>query len=328
LKGDGLQNRASCATKKNLYTMKVRVGLVQIGAEKDPSQTLAKAEAYFREAASRGAQILCTPELFATPYFCQRTDPAAFAFAEDVPLGPTSQTLARLAAELKTVVIAGIFERRAPGLCHNSAVVFGQDGRFLGLYRKMHVPEEPAYHEKFYFAPGDLGYPVWSTPYGTFSLLICWDQWFPEAARIAALNGAQMLFYPTSIGWHPEEKETEGPDQLAAWQTIQRAHAIANGCFVVAVNRVGWEARDHGKGLEFWGHSFVVDPLGRVLAEGKEREEVLVAELDLALVEETRRHWPFLRDRRTDSYGPLLCLYGKPPKAVPPLKRFVEGGKG
>ncbi|WP_174582961.1 carbon-nitrogen hydrolase [Candidatus Methylacidithermus pantelleriae] len=289
--------------------MKVSVGLIQMGAEKDSQETLAKAGRLFHEAAARGASILCTPELFATPYFCQKMDPANFRLAEEIPGGPTARTLARVAQELGVVIIGGVFERRAPGVYHNSALIMGEDGKVLGLYRKMHLPEEPGYYEKYYFAPGDLGYRVWPTRYGPLSVLICWDQWFPEAARSSVLQGAVLLFYPTSIGWHPQEKEKEGRHQLAAWQIVQRAHAIANGCYVVAVNRVGWEAGDEGTGLEFWGHSFVADPLGRIVAEAGEQEEILVAELDLSLVEETRKFWPFLRDRRVDSYRSILGLF-------------------
>lgn len=282
-----------------------RVGLVQMACARDPNENLEKAVWRIREAAARGAELVCLPELFRTQYFCRVEDPDLFALAERVP-GPTTERLATLARELRVTIVAPVFERRAPGLYHNSAAVILPDGSLAGIYRKMHIPHDPLYFEKYYFAPGDTGFRVFQTPCGPVAALICWDQWFPEAARLAALGGAILILYPTAIGWHPAEKDTEGEAQLDAWRTVQRAHAIANGVFVGAVNRVGREGPP-GQDLEFWGASFLVDPFGRVLAQaGASEETVLVAECDPALVEQTRRHWPFLRDRRTEAYGGLL----------------------
>jgi N-carbamoylputrescine amidase len=282
-----------------------RVGLIQMACARDPHENLAKAGWRIREAAGRGAQVICLQELFRSEYFCREENAALFALAEPVP-GPTTETLGALARELAVVIIAPLFERRAPGLYHNTAAVIDADGALAGRYRKMHIPDDPLYYEKFYFAPGDLGFPCCETRYCRLAVLICWDQWYPEAARAASLGGASVLFYPTAIGWHPAEKQEHGASQLDAWRTIQRAHAIANGVYVAAVNRVGYEGAPES-GLEFWGSSFAADPFGRVLAEASpDREETLVVECDTRRIEEVRRNWPFLRDRRIDAYAPLL----------------------
>jgi N-carbamoylputrescine amidase len=281
-----------------------KVGLVQMAMSPDLGENLSRAVARVRDAAAAGAEVVCLPELFRSPYFCQREDPALFDLAEPVP-GPSSEALGRVARELGVAVVAPVFERRAPGLYHNSAAVIDADGRLLGLYRKMHIPDDPAFYEKFYFAPGDLGFRAFDTRAGRIGTLICWDQWYPEGARLTALQGAAVLFYPTAIGWHPHEKDAHGPAQRAAWQTVQRAHAIANGVYVAVVNRVGHERPpEGGPGLEFWGSSFLADPFGVVLAEAAVgKEEVLVGEVDLGRIEDVRRNWPFLRDRRIDAYG-------------------------
>jgi N-carbamoylputrescine amidase len=283
----------------------VRVGLVQMRCRADPAANLRAALAHVATAARRGAEIVCLPELFRTRYFCQAEDHANFALAEPVP-GPTTAALARHARRLRVAVVASVFERRAPGLYHNTAVVLDAGGALVGMYRKMHVPDDPRYYEKFYFTPGDLGFRAWPVGPARVGTLVCWDQWYPEAARLTALAGAEIIFYPTAIGWHPAEKAAEGEAQHAAWETVQRAHAIANGVFVAVPNRVGHEAPAGGAGIEFWGRSFVADPAGRVLARaGTGREEVLVADCDLTAVETQRTHWPFLRDRRVDAYGDL-----------------------
>jgi len=277
------------------------VGLVQMRCSEDPTENLARAVAGIREAARQGAQIACTQELFRSRYFCQSEDPARFALAEPVP-GPSSEALGKLAAELGITIVASLFERRAEGLYHNTAVVLDADGSVAGRYRKMHIPDDPLYYEKFYFTPGDLGFQSFETRQARVGTLVCWDQWFPEAARLTALAGAQILFYPTAIGWQFDEGQDEDAAQHDAWETVQRAHAIANGVFVVAVNRVGRE-----EGIRFWGQSFVADPFGRVLARAPSDEEaVLVVECDLALVEHVRQLWPFLRDRRIDAYPDLV----------------------
>jgi N-carbamoylputrescine amidase len=284
---------------------KFRVGLVQMACALDPNENLAKAEWRVREAVGRGAQVVCLQELFRSQYFCREENADLFALAEPVP-GPTTERLGRLARELKVILIAPLFERRAPGLYHNTAAVIGRKGELLGIYRKMHIPEDPLYYEKYYFAPGDLGFPAFSTPYGRISVLICWDQWYPEAARAAALRGASVLFYPTAIGWHPAEKQQQGAAQLDAWRTMQRAHAIANGVYVAVANRVGREGPAE-RAIEFWGSSFIADPFGQVIAEATDSEEVtLLADCDPRRIEEVRRNWPFLRDRRIDAYAPLL----------------------
>ena len=281
-----------------------RVGLVQLRVGADPAANIDAAIARIREAAARGAEIVCLPELFRTAYFCQREDPALFDLAEPIP-GPTTEVLARIARELRIVIVASLFERRAAGVYHNTAVVLDADGAVRGRYRKMHIPDDPLYYEKFYFTPGDLGFAAFDTAVGKVGTLVCWDQWYPEAARLTALAGADVLFYPTAIGWHPSEKAEHGEAQVTAWQIMQRAHAIANGVYVAAVNRVGHEGPADG-GLEFWGASFVCDPFGVVLAEASRTDEaVLVVECDRAHQEEVRRNWPFLRDRRIDAYAPI-----------------------
>jgi N-carbamoylputrescine amidase len=286
------------------------VGLVQMTAEPLREANLEKAIVRIREASRRGAQIICLQELFSSPYFCQEEDHAWFDTAEEIP-GPTTGELSRAAKECGVVVIAPVFERRTAGVYHNSAVVIDADGTLLGRYRKMHIPDDPLYYEKFYFTPGDLGFQSFQTRFGRIGVLICWDQWYPEAARLTALRGAEMIFYPTAIGWHPSEKPDFGESQVQAWRTIQKSHAIANGVFVAAVNRVGLELTLQGsdskpagyKGIEFWGGSFVSDPSGQILGEAaRNREELLIVECDLGLIEEQRRHWPFLRDRRVDAY--------------------------
>ena len=280
------------------------IGLVQMRMDSDPAANLDRAVSHIREAARRGARVVCLPELFRTPYFCQREDAALFDLAEPIP-GPTSDALAKIARELGVVVVASLFERRAAGVYHNTAVVLDADGTERGRYRKMHIPDDPLYYEKFYFTPGDLGFRAFDTAVGKVGTLVCWDQWYPEAARLTALAGADVLFYPTAIGWHPREKAEYGAAQVNAWQVMQRAHAIANGVYVAAVNRVGHEGSADG-GIEFWGTSFVSDPFGVVIAEApRDDEAVLVVECDRAHLEDVRRNWPFLRDRRIDAYAPI-----------------------
>ena len=284
---------------------KFRVGLVQMACGVDPNENLAKAEWRIREAAGKGAQIISVQELFRSQYFCREERADLFDLAEPIP-GPTSESFARLARELKVVIVGSVFERRAAGVYHNTALVIDADGELLGIYRKMHIPDDPLYFEKFYFTPGDLGFRAFDTRFGRIAALVCWDQWYPEAARLAALSGAQVLFYPTAIGWHPAEKAEFGAAQHDAWRTIQRSHAIANGIYVAAANRVGYEGPP-GHGIEFWGSSFVADPFGQVIAQASvDQEEILVAECDPARQEEVRQHWPFLRDRRIDAYAPIV----------------------
>jgi N-carbamoylputrescine amidase len=286
-----------------------KIGLVQMAMSADPEANLRRAIAKLAEAAAAGARLVCLPELFRSQYFAQREDPAQFDLAEPVP-GPSTEALGQAARQAGVVVIAGLFERRAPGLYHNSAAVIDADGRVVGIYRKMHIPDDPAYYEKFYFTPGDLGFRAFDTRVGRIGTLVCWDQWYPEAARLTALQGASVLVYPTAIGWHPAEKATHGAAQLDAWRTIQRSHAIANGCYVAAVNRVGYEQPAGGDGLEFWGSSFLADPLGTVVVEAPpDRETVLIGEVDVARIETVRRGWPFLRDRRIDAYGGIASRY-------------------
>ena len=270
-----------------------------------PAENRARAVEKIRAAAARGANIVCLPELFASQYFCQTEDHANFQLAEEIP-GPSSDRLGGLAAELKIVIVASLFERRAAGLYHNTAIVLDADGTLMGRYRKMHIPDDPLYYEKFYFTPGDLGFRSWNTRHGKLGVCVCWDQWFPEAARLTALSGAQLLFYPTAIGWHPGEKDQYGHAQHSSWETIQRGHAIANGCYVAAVNRVGHEAPAGGAGIDFWGQSFLCDPAGQIIAKaGIRDEETLLVDIDFARVEEQRTHWPFLRDRRIESYADI-----------------------
>jgi len=290
---------------------KYAVGLIQMSATPDPEENLKRAIDRVRDAARRGAKIICLPELFQTQYFCQREDSSLFDLAEPIP-GPTTEKLAAVARELHIVLVASLFEKRAPGVYHNTAVTFDADGAMSNIYRKMHIPDDPLYYEKYYFTPGDLGFKAFDTNVGRVGTLVCWDQWYPEGARITALQGAHLLFYPTAIGWHPAEKAEFGVAQHDAWRTIQRAHAIANGVYVAVVNRVGFEHGDvrgnraPGQGLEFWGGSFFADPFGRVLTEASSaKEEILLGEVNLKELEEIRRNWPFLRDRRIESYAQI-----------------------
>ena len=286
-------------------TEKFKVGCVQMSCSVDPNENLAKAEWKIREAAGRGAQVICLQELFRSQYFCRSEDHALFALAEPIP-GPSTQTLGKLARELGVVIVASLFERRAAGVYHNTAAILDTHGEIAGIYRKMHIPDDPLYYEKFYFAPGDTGFVNFDTRFGRLGVLVCWDQWYPEGARLSSLGGADILFYPTAIGWHPSEKAEFGKAQLDAWQTIQRSHSIANGIYVAAVNRVGYEGTPES-GIEFWGSSFVSDPFGRVIAQAsQDKEETLIVECDPKIMEETRQHWPFLRDRRIDAYAPIL----------------------
>ena len=290
---------------------KFTIGLIQMRCTKDADENLARAVEKIAEAGKRGAQIICMHELFRGEYFCRTEDASLFDLAEPVP-GPSTATLARTAKENKVALVVSLFERRAAGVYHNTCAVIDADGSYLGKYRKMHIPDDPLYYEKFYFTPGDLGFPNFDTKYVRLGVQICWDQWYPEGSRLTALRGAQVIFYPTSIGWHPKEKAEFGAAQLDAWRTIQRAHAIANGTFVAAVNRVGYEGNPAAgdAGLEFWGNSFVADPFGQILAQaGSDKEEILVVECDAAKSEETRRNWPFLRDRRIDAYQPIASRW-------------------
>jgi N-carbamoylputrescine amidase len=283
----------------------VTLGLLQHACGESPAANLRRTLALAEKAARKGARIICTQELFRSQYFCQAERHEYFSLAEVIP-GPSTRAFQAVAKKHRVVIIASLFERRAAGLYHNTAVVIDADGRLLGRYRKMHIPDDPLYHEKFYFTPGDTGFRSWDTRHGRIGVLICWDQWYPEAARLTAMQGANLLLYPTAIGWHPREKRAHGVAQHDAWETIQRSHAIANGCYVAAVNRVGHEQPEGGDGLEFWGRSFVAGPDGRVLARASgEEEEILLTPLDFAKVDATRTHWPFLRDRRIDAYSGL-----------------------
>jgi len=285
----------------------VKLGLIQTAASANPDANLKKTLGLADRAAKLGAQIICTQELFRSRYFCQSEEHKNFELAEPIP-GPSTAAFQKLARKNKVVVIASLFERRTAGVYHNTAAVIDADGSLLGVYRKMHIPDDPLYYEKFYFTPGDLGFRAWQTRYGKIGVLICWDQWYPEAARLTALQGAQILFYPTAIGWHPGEKKKYGEQQHDAWETIQRGHAVANGCYVAVPNRVGHEVLDGvgGDGIEFWGQSFVVGTSGEILAKASAaREETLIVPVDLTAVDTTRTHWPFLRDRRIDAYGDL-----------------------
>ena len=285
---------------------KVNIGLVQMSCTQDKQANLRKAMDRVREAAGKGAQVVCLQELFASLYFCDTEDYANFRLAEPIP-GPSSETLGKLAAELGVVIVASLFEKRARGIYHNTAVVLDADGAYLGKYRKMHIPDDPAYYEKFYFTPGDLGYQVFKTRFGTLGVLVCWDQWYPEAARITALMGAEVLFYPTAIGWAGAQDEATNREQFDAWRTIQRSHAVANGVHVVGVNRVGLE---QDGAMRFWGGSFVSNPFGTLLAEAShDGEEVLVVAVDTSETDRYRTHWPFMRDRRIDSYQPITQRY-------------------
>jgi N-carbamoylputrescine amidase len=316
---------------------KFTVALVQMRMGADPEVNFSAALRHIREAAKLGAQIVCLPELFRTQYFCQREDLSLFDLAEPIP-GPSTAKLAEAARDSHVAVVASLFERRAPGLYHNTAVTFDCDGQIAGIYRKMHIPDDPLYYEKYYFAPGDLGFQAVDTAAGRVGTLVCWDQWYPEAARLTVLQGAEVLLYPTAIGWHPAEKDEFGAAQFDAWRTIQRSHAIANGVYVAAVNRVGLEHGDvriaHGEvklangdilgnrtsgpGLEFWGGSFLADPFGRIVAKaGHDAEEIVLGEIDRSLIEETRRNWPFLRDRRVDAYAPITQRFLDPAQTGP-----------
>ena len=284
---------------------KFKLGLIQMSCGVGVEENLQKALSLISQAAQRGAQIICLQELFRSQYFCQKQDATMFDLAETIP-GPSTEALAAAARQHQIVIVGSLFERRDAGVYHNTAVVLDADGSLLGTYRKMHIPDDPLYYEKYYFTPGDLGYRCFDTRYGRIGVLVCWDQWYPEGARLTALQGAKVLFYPTAIGWHPAERVQYGATQHDAWRTIQRAHAIANGVYVAAVNRVGHEGPAEG-GLEFWGSSFVSDPFGVVLSEASNsKEEILVVECDLAHLESVRRSWPFLRDRRIDSYGEIV----------------------
>ena len=283
----------------------VRLGLLQTHCSADPADNLRRTLALAAKAAKQGAQIICTQELFRSQYFCQAEDHKYFDLAESVP-GPSTRAFQTFAAKHRAVVIASLFEKRASGVYHNTAAVIDADGSFLGIYRKMHIPDDPLFYEKFYFTPGDLGFKAWKTRYAKIGVCICWDQWYPEAARLTAMQGAEILFYPTAIGWHPKEKHDYGETQHGAWEIIQRSHAVANGCYVAVPNRVGLEKPAGGEGLEFWGQSFVAGTSGQLLAKASaNKEEVLVVGVDLNKVDITRTHWPFLRDRRIDAYGDL-----------------------
>jgi N-carbamoylputrescine amidase len=283
----------------------VTLGLLQHACGADPAANLKRTLGLAEEAARRGADIICTQELCCSQYFCQSEDHANFRLAERIP-GPRTAAFQRLAKKRGVVVVASLFEKRASGLYHNTAAVIDADGSLLGIYRKMHIPDDPLYYEKFYFTPGDTGFRAWKTKFGRIGVLICWDQWYPEAARLTALQGAEILLYPTAIGWHPAEKKRDGAAQHGAWETIQRSHAVANGCFVAACNRIGLEQPVGGPGIEFWGQSFVAGTGGQVLARAAvAKEEILLVPVDLAEVDRTRTHWPFLRDRRIDAYGDL-----------------------
>lgn len=291
-----------------------KIALIQMRCTNDGPANLKKAQAMLEEAASKGAQVACLPELFMSEYFCQKEDPALFDLAEPIP-GPTTQALGETAKKTGMVIVGSLFEKRAPGVYHNTAVVFEKDGSIAGLYRKMHIPHDPLFYEKYYFTPGDLGFKSFDTSVANIGTLVCWDQWYPEGARLTAMQGANVLFYPTAIGWQPYEKAEFGEAQQNAWETAQRAHAIANGVYVAAVNRIGHEgdpeAIKNGGGIEFWGHSFICDPFGRMLAVAShDKEEILIAECNPKWMEQTRRWWPFFRDRRIDAYGNITQRFG------------------
>ncbi len=294
--------------KTTAVSHKVRVGLIQMSCSTQPKENLAKALSRIKQAAKEGAQVVCMQELFRSQYFCQSEDDAQFALAESIP-GPTTQALSRAAAAAKIALIGSVFERRAEGLYHNTAVIFNEKGKLIGTYRKMHIPDDPCYYEKFYFTPGDAtpGFQSFKTERARIGTLVCWDQWYPEAARLTALAGAQLIFYPTAIGWHIKDEPEVKRGQADAWELIQRSHAVANGCFVCSVNRVGRE-----QNLQFWGGSFIADPFGKIIAKaGHDTEEILHAECDLEQIDWTRRHWPFFRDRRVDAYGGVTKRWGE-----------------
>lgn len=292
-----------------MKTKAVSLGLVQTYADENPEVNLQRQLQLIKQAADQGAKIICTQELFASRYFCQEEKHDYFSLAERIPEGASTQALCQLAKEKKVVIVGSLFEHRMAGVYHNTAIIVDADGALLGRYRKMHIPDDPRYYEKFYFTPGDLGFRAWQTRYAKIGVLICWDQWYPEAARLTALQGAEVLFYPTAIGWHPEEKAKYGEAQHSAWETIQRSHAIANGCYVAVANRIGHEGlkgESETEGIEFWGQSFIADTQGTVIKKASiEKEEVLVVPVDLSSVETTRTHWPFFRDRRIDAYHSL-----------------------
>jgi len=288
-------------SKKNVVTL----GLLQHACSADPKANLKKTLALAEQAARKGAQIICTQELFRSQYFCQSEDHGYFDLAEPIP-GPSTAAFQKLAKKHGVVIVASLFEKRASGLYHNTAVIIDADGKLLGIYRKMHIPDDPLFYEKFYFTPGDTGFRAWDTKFGKIGVLICWDQWYPEGARLTAMQGAEILFYPTAIGWHPKEKAEYGVNQHGAWETIQRSHAVANGCYVAAINRIGLEQPIGGDGLEFWGQSFVAGTSGQIIAKASvDREEVMIVPVELGKVDVTRTHWPFLRDRRIDAYENL-----------------------
>src|ERR1051325_1872342 len=294
----------------------VKIGLLQHACGPDPAANLQKTLAATERAAHQGAQMICTQELFRSQYFCQSEDHQHFQLAEPIP-GPSTEAFQKLARQRQVVIVASLFEKRAAGLYHNTAVVIDADGSVLGCYRTMHIPDDPLDYEKFYFTPGDLGFRSWQTRHGKIGVLVCWDQWYPEAARLTAMQGAEILFYPTAIGWHPAEKAGQGELQHSAWETIQRSHAVANGCYVAVPNRVGHE-KLAGEGLEFWGQSFVAGTSGEILAKATaDREEIHVVSLDLSQVDATRTHWPFLRDRRIDAYGDLTKRFISSPELFP-----------
>lgn len=288
----------------------ITLGLLQHACTVEPAENLKKTLALAEAAAKKGAKIVCTQELFRSQYFCQNEDHANFKLAEPIP-GPSTVAFQKIAKKYNVVIVASLFERRASGLYHNTAAIIDSGGALLGIYRKMHIPDDPLFYEKFYFTPGDTGFRAWQTKYGKIGVLICWDQWYPEGARLTALQGAMVLFYPTAIGWHPMEKTEYGVQQRQAWQLVQRGHAVANGVYVAAVNRVGHEPGPPGQpGLEFWGTSFLCDPQGQIIAEAStDKEETLIAEVDPQRIEEIRRGWPFLRDRRIDAYGDITKRY-------------------
>ena len=288
---------------------RVRIGLIQRKTSNDPAANREATVQAIIEAAKRGAQIICTQELFCSLYFCQTEDHSQFDLAETIP-GPSTEALGKVAKDHGIVIVGSLFERRAPGLYHNTAVIMDADGSLKGMYRKMHIPDDPLFYEKFYFTPGDLGFKAHDTKFGRIGVLVCWDQWYPEGARLTALAGAQILFYPTAIGWHPSEKAEYGKSQHDSWETIQRSHAIANGVFVAVPNRVGHEGESKDGGIEFWGQSFVCGPNGQIIAKaGSEKDETLIVECDLAKLDVQRTHWPFLRDRRVDAYGDITKRY-------------------
>jgi N-carbamoylputrescine amidase len=284
---------------------KSKVALVQMRCGAEPDKNFTHAIQFVRDAAKQGAEIVCLPELFRSQYFCQTENHDNFALAEEIP-GRSTTTLGELGHELGVVIIASLFEKRSAGVYHNTAAIIDSDGKYLGKYRKMHIPDDPLYHEKFYFTPGDLGFQAWETQRGKIGVCVCWDQWYPEAARLTALRGAEILFYPTAIGWHPSEKKEFGEAQYSAWETIQRSHAIANGCYVAVANRVGHETPAGGAGIEFWGQSFICGPDGQIIAKGSiDNEEIVIADIDWSAIDRHRTHWPFLRDRRVDAYGEI-----------------------